>query len=182
MEQTGHPPVGAGGVGDGGVGVVGLGGGPPPSPGHAAHQQVTPFLPQLLFTFSSEQLPPAVDPSAQMVASIGWFLAQTYLVIVGTVGGAVGAGVGGLVGGGNVGNAVGLGVGRLVGFGVGGGFVGNAVGAFVGFGVGRGFVGNAVGLGVGGLTGAVLSVMVTSAVPGNVVISILSTVTVTVFP
>lgn len=146
--------VGGGGVGEGGVGLggVGAGGGPPEPPGHSAHQHTFPPPPQPLWVFSVEQLPPAVDPSAQIVAGRGAFLVQIYLKTFST-GGLVGAGVGGLVGGGNVGGFVGAFVGGLVGTGVGGGFVGKFVGAFVGFGVGGGFVGNAVGLGVGGGVG-----------------------------
>ncbi len=135
-----------------GLGGVGAGGGPPEPPGHSAYQHTFPPFPQPRLVFSEEQLPPAVDPSAQIVAGRGAFLVQIYLKTFST-GGLVGAGVGGLVGGGNVGGFVGAFVGGLVGTGVGGGFVGKFVGAFVGLGVGGGFVGNAVGLGVGGGVG-----------------------------
>ncbi|KAK1732779.1 hypothetical protein QTG54_016491 [Skeletonema marinoi] len=139
--QTGHPPVG--GEGGGGVGV---GGGPPPSPGHDDHQHTFPPFPQPSGAFALEQLPPARDPSAQIVAGRGAFLVQMYLSTAAT-GGFVGAGEGGLDG-----KGVGGFVGTFVGFGV-GGFVGSAVGGFVGAFVGGGLVGSAVGLGEGGFVG-----------------------------
>jgi hypothetical protein len=99
-----------------------------------------------------------------MVDDKGSFLAQTYLLTDAT-GGGVGGSVGGLVGGGGV---VGAFEGGAVGTGVGGGLVGRFVGEFVGTGVGGG--------------GSILSVMVTTAVPGDVAILIVFTVIVTVFP
>ena len=140
---------------------MGVGGGPPPSPGHDDHQHTLPLFPQLSAAFAVEQLPPARDPSAQIVAGRGSCLAQRYLSTAATAtGGFVGAGEGGLdgngvggfvgafVGGGLVGSAVGLGEGGFVGCGE-GGFVGSDVGKDVG-----GFTGAGLGGGVGGLTGA----------------------------
>jgi len=159
--QNAHPPVG--GVGLGGVGVGGVGvGGPAVHP--EAHQHTFPPFPQPLPTFTEEQVASASCPSAHMVDDKGSFLAQTYLLTDAT-GGGVGGSVGGLVGGGGV---VGAFEGGAVGTGVGGGLVGRFVGEFVGTGVGGG--------------GSILSVMVTTAVPGDVAILIVFTVIVTVFP
>ena len=138
--------LGVGGDGDGGDGD---GGSPPPLPGHDAHQHFFCPFPQSSLEPAVEQLPPAVEPSTQIVAGRGAFLVQMYMSTIST-GAGVGTGVGGFVGTG-VGGEVG-GTGAAVGFGV-GGFVGTGVGGFVGTGVGFG-VGGFVGTEVGGFVGA----------------------------
>lgn len=159
--QTLQSPVGGDGDGGDGDGGDGAGGSPPPLPGHDAHQHTFPPFPQLSAEPAVEQLPPAVEPSTQIVAGRGAFLVQIYMSTISTgagvgtgVGGFVGTGVGGEVGG--TGAGVGFKVGGFVGTGV-GGVVGSAVGFGVGGTVGTGvggFVGTDVGSGVGGFVGA----------------------------
>jgi hypothetical protein len=43
------------------------------------HQQTFPPLPHTLFSFSVAQLPPAGDPSVQILFRFGSFLEQMYL-------------------------------------------------------------------------------------------------------
>lgn len=112
--QTEHPVGGEGG------GVEGVG---PSPPGHDDHQHTLPPRPQLEFVPTSEQLPPARSPSAQIVEGRGSFFVQMYLSTDAT-GGELGGGVGGFIGarvGGDVGLPVGTDVGLDVGLGVEGG-------------------------------------------------------------
>lgn len=104
-EQTGHPPVVGLGVTGGGVWLGGLGGdgGGGPSPGHSRfHQHRFPPFPQLVPSPSLTHWSAAVDPSAQIVAARGSFLAHKYIATVevgeAVVGSVVGTAVGVFVG------------------------------------------------------------------------------------
>ena len=72
-----HVGQGPGGVGGGGVGV-----GPPPPSHPVFHQHTLPPLPHESPAPSVVQSPPAAEPSAQIVAWRGSFLAHRYLACV----------------------------------------------------------------------------------------------------
>jgi hypothetical protein len=122
---------------------------------HSAHQQNFPPFPHPLLTPTFAHSPPAIAPSAQIVAGKGTFLTQTCLntVCTGFVGSGVGiadgCGVGGEVGAAVIGCPVGSGVGLADGCGVGGEVGAAVIGCPVGSGVGL-----ADGCGVGGEVGA----------------------------
>ena len=108
LSQHGSPVAPqTGQTGGDGAGGDGAGGSPPPPPpGHDAHQHDLFPFPHLLSLPTLEQSPPAVEPSTQIVAGRGLFLAQIYLSTISIgdgvgedVGGCDGRGVGGEVGG-----------------------------------------------------------------------------------